>query len=84
MTPESDGDLNSAIRDALSTGKTVTWRSSTADASGYVTVSAAQDYGSRICRSYRYTVRRGSDGGAPKDGTACQLNGSLDWSIHSQ
>jgi hypothetical protein len=83
ITPESNAELGRAVRDALSLGRSLSWRSDAGDASGYVSVSSAQDYGDRTCRTYRYTVQNGPEVSPPKDGTACRV-GLGDWNLNSQ
>lgn len=51
----ADDDIQRAVRQSLQTGQAARWASSDGR-SGYATTSAAQLYGVKQCKSYRYTV----------------------------
>ena len=76
-TPQSSGEIGSAVRRALDSGELSSF--STDTYRGQVSVSTAQSYGDRECRSFRYTIS-GAGSDQTMDGTACRV-GEGSWDL---
>lgn len=71
-SPDSYPALAAAVKEALESGQVARWHDGSG-ASGEVSVSAAQTYQDRECRSYRFTVRHGAEVYSSNGDTACKL-----------
>lgn len=79
VTPNNDSNLAAALVKSLTSGDPQTWTDE-GGAYGSISVSTVQDYGSKHCRSYRYTVIRDGKTWTSPDGTACQDGDAGSWS----
>jgi hypothetical protein len=81
VTPQNDSNLSAAVQAALTSGNPTTWQD--AGSSGSTSVSSPQSYGSKECRSYRYTVIRDGQTWNSPDGLACRQDGG-DWDLEAK